>query len=329
MCALLVACGVVSCAAPGDEPASGSPEDSTREVTWTFTDVTGAAGIDFVHVNDASANRFLPETMGSGAAFADFDGDALPDVYLVNGAPLSSTGAGPGGRLYRNAGDGRFEDVSALSGLDGSFYGMGAAVADVDRDGAIDLFVTAVGQDRLFRNTGDRRFEDVTIGSGLDRSDGAFSTSAAFLDFDRDGDPDVFVCRYVAWSAETDLECRPDGVHRAYCTPERYPAIGNQLWRNDTSSRGIAFTEVSVESGIAAAEGKALGVAVFDHDGDGWPDVIVANDTVRNFLFRNRGDGTFDEIGVEAGIAYSESGAARGAWASTRATWTGTAGATS
>ena len=305
-------------------PASEDPPDAVETDTSVGQDAGGLhltridedAGIQFRHFNDASSRRRLPETMGAGVAFADFDGDGWADLFFVDGSHLeggdTTGGRTSGNQLYRNRGDGTFANATKGSGLEVPIYGMGVAVGDVDRDGALDLFVSAVGQDRLFRNRGDGRFEDVTAPAGLLHGATGFASSAAFLDYDHDGDLDLFAVRYVDWSPATDRECRPDGVHRAYCTPETYDPVTNQLWRNESDGERIRFVDVSRDSGVAAHAGKGLGVLVFDHDGDGWDDILVANDTERNFLFRNEGDGSFTEIGVEAGIAYSESGAARG-----------------
>ncbi len=273
-----------------------------------FSDITEAAGIRFRHFNGASANRYLPETMGSGAAFFDYDGDGRPDLYLVNGAPLTGdrSKARPGA-LYRNLDGTHFQDVTSAAGLGEPLYGMGAAVGDMDNDGHIDLFVSAVNGDRLYRNRGDGTFEDWTRKAGL--TENGFSSSAAFVDYDRDGYLDLFVGRYVEWSPRTDIPCSPDGSSRSYCTPEKYRGQTNRLYRNLGGGRFIDMTRTS---GIYSPEGKTLGVAVFDHNGDGWPDIAVANDTVRNMLYLNNGDGTFKEIGVETGMAFSESGAVRG-----------------
>lgn len=309
-----------------DRDAAGPGSVAVPMARSRFVDITETAGIDFAHANDASEDRLLPETMGAGAAFLDYDDDGLPDLFLVNGGRLphragtgserttagatSAAGDAPAaatGRLYRNLGQGRFADVTVGSGLDVPLYGMGAAVGDVDDDGHVDLVVTGLGRSLLFRNQGDGTFAEVGAAFGF--APRGFATSAAFLDYDRDGFLDLFVCRYVAWSPETDLVCRPDGVHRIYCTPESYPAVTNLLFRNEGGRR---FVDVSAAAGISAHPGKALGVVPLDGDGDGWPDLVVANDTERNVYFRNRGDGTFEEIGVPLGVAYSESGAPRG-----------------
>jgi hypothetical protein len=283
------------------------PAESSSRVDL-FTDITSSAGISFRHYNDASPRRLLPETMGAGVAVFDYDGDGRPDLFFVNGAPLAGSRAGaPTAALYRSSGNGRFEDVTRIAGVADPFYGMGAAVGDIDNDGDLDLFVSGVGEDRLYRNRGDGTFEDATEEMGL--VDSGFGSSAAFFDYDRDGFLDLFVGRYVQWSPQSDIPCIPDGVNRTYCTPEAYPGQSNRLYRN---VRGGRFEDVTARSGIRRPEGKTLGVAVLDHNRDGWPDLAVANDTVRNFLFVNNRDGTFTEAGVMTGMAYSESGATRG-----------------
>ena len=292
--------------APPITPAASPPPP--------FTDVTTEAGIRFVHHNGATERRYLPETMGAGAAFFDADGDGWPDLYLVNGLAveqLAQVAAGavvgaPTGALYRNRGDGTFEDVTTGSGLDVAFLGMGVAVGDIDDDGALDLYVTAVGGDHLFRNRGDGTFEEVSREWNVPRS--GFGSSAAFLDVDRDKDLDLFTGRYVEWSPEQDLRCSPDGEHRVYCTPEVYEAAPNLLLRN----QGRRFRDVSDEAGIVRTPGKTLGVVALDHDRDGRPDLAVANDTTANSLWINQQDGTFRDRGPDTGMAVAESGAARG-----------------
>ena len=299
----------LACTGPRGEPATdGARAAGVSALRAAFTDITASSGVDFVHTNGASGRRYLPETMGAGVAVFDYDGDRWPDLYFVNGAAVDGAAAdAPGGALYRNLGDGRFAEVGAEAGLGGAFLGMGAAVADVDNDGDLDLFVGGVGGDRLFRNRGDGSFEDATSAFGLD--DRGFGSSAAFADVDRDGWIDLFAGRYVTWSAASDQRCSPDGEHPSYCTPEAYPGTSNLLYRNVGGGR---FEDVTRRAGILLPEGKTLGVAPLDHDADGWPDLAVANDTARNFLFVNAGDGSFREVGVEEGIAYSPSGSTRG-----------------
>jgi enediyne biosynthesis protein E4 len=302
--ALLLSACSRTCPEPPPE-AVAAPE---QDLLPMFSDITRESGIDFTHFNAATDEKLLPETMGSGVAFFDFDGDGFPDIYLVNGAPLYGPNHDrPTGHLYRNRGDGTFEDVTAGSGLEDSFFGMGVAIGDFDNDGKIDLVLTATDYTRIYRNLGEGKFADVTREMRL-RAPG-YGASLAFLDYDRDGYLDLFVSRYVEWTRETDIPCRPDGIHQIYCTPEMYPAISNMLFKN---IEGKYFRDVSKESGISNYLGKALGIVVLDYNNNGWPDIAVANDTVRNFLFENQGDGTFREIGEVSGIAYSESGAARG-----------------
>jgi len=274
-----------------------------------FTDVTKEAGIAFTHNNGAFGKKYLPETMGSGCAFLDYDGDGRLDIYLANGADFPShrtKATYPA--LYRNLGNGKFEDVTEKAGLRQEFFGMGVASADYDNDGHADLFVTALGPARLYHNRGDGSFEEVSRAAGLHHD--AFGSSAAFLDYDKDGDLDLVALGYVVWSEAKDLTCTIDGTSKSYCTPESYQGEGPRLYRNEGNGR---FTDVSGPSGIANPSGKSLGVAILDFDGDGWPDVAVANDTQPNYLYRNNHDGTFAEVGRESGIAFSETGAARGA----------------
>ncbi len=286
-----------------------------------FTDITPSAGIDFVHENGAFGEKLLPETMGGGCAFLDFDSDGDPDILLVNSMrwPWDPRPKRPPATLalYRNDGTGRFENVTATSGLNVSLYGMGAAVGDYDNDGDPDLFVSALGPNRLFRNDGGR-FVDVTETMGVAGEQDAWSTSCGWFDYDNDGDLDLFVANYVVWSRKFDL-AQPftlTGQERAYGRPQDFPGTFPYLYRND----GDRFTEVGEAAGLHVRNpstgtpmAKSLGVLFGDPDDDGRLDIIVANDTVRNFLFRNRGDGTFEEIGRLAGVAFDIDGNARGA----------------
>ncbi len=286
-----------------------------------FTEVGEAAGIDFVHVNGAYGERLLPETMGSGVAVLDFDGDGLQDLLFVNarGWPWRKSAIQATQGLYRNLGNGRFADVTAGSGLALSFYGVGVAVADYDGDGHTDIFITALGENRLFRNTGKGTFEERSAYAGVSGAADAWSTSAAFLDYDRDGDLDLFVANYVRWSREIDLEVdyQLTGIGRAYGPPSNYEGTHNYLYRNDGEGR---FSDVSRAAGIevdnpatARAAGKGLAVVPLDVDADGWTDLAVANDTVGNFLYHNLGNGQFEEIGAQAGLAFDNQGNATGA----------------
>jgi hypothetical protein len=302
-------------------PAGLTGAEGPAPPEMRFTDVTRAAGIDFVHANGAVGQRLLPETMGGGVVFADLNADRLPDLLFVNSSSWPWTEGGAGGQtpgLYLNNGDGTFHNATPGSGLQKSFYGMGAAVGDVDGDGVPDVFFTAVGTNRLFRNLGGGRFEDVTAQAGVAGDADRWSTSAAFLDIDGDGDLDLFVTNYVQWSRDLDFEVdyRLDGIGRAYGPPTNFPGTQSYLYRNDGSGH---FEEIAQSAGIwvthpdtGAAEGKGLAVAVVDVDADGLPDVLVANDTVRNFYFHNLG-GHFEERGVDQGIAYDNMGHATGA----------------
>ena len=273
-----------------------------------YTDITRQSGIDFVHNNAATGEKYLPETMGSGAAFMDYDGDGWADVFLVNSTGWPGTSASPSSsRLYRNNRDGTFTDVTRQAGLDTNFFGMGVAVADYDNDGDPDLFVTALGPNHLYRNDGDGTFTEATAAAGIPPIDD-FSTSVAWSDYDLDGNADLFVVNYVRWSIEDDLYCTLDGTNKSYCTPESYEGASMRLYRNTGSGR---FEDATEASGLFDPTSKGMGIAVFDYDQDGWPDVMLVNDTEPNKLYRNRGDGTFAERGLLSGIAFDESGVAR------------------
>ena len=264
-----------------------------------FTDVTAAAGIDFEHFDGAAGEKLLPETMGSGAAFFDYDGDDDPDLFLVNSTSwphLPAAVPAPTSRLYANDGSGSFRDVSRAAGLELEMYGTGVAVGDYDADGRLDLFVAAVGANRLLRNT-PGGFVDVTTQAGVAGDPEEWSTGAAFFDADADGDLDLFVCNYVRWSRDIDIELdyRLTGVGRAYGPPVNYEGTFSYLYRNDGDG---TFTDVSEPAGIRVtnpatgfAAGKGLGVVPVDVEGDGLTDLLVANDTVRNFFFHNQGGG--------------------------------------
>jgi hypothetical protein len=291
----------------------------------TFTDVTQQAGIKFVHANGAVGKKLLPETMGGGCAFFDFDGDGDQDLLFVNslrrwpwdrkaGDPREATMA-----LYRNDGKGKFDDVTAGSGLDVSFYGMGAAVGDYDGDGRVDVFISALGANHLFHNEGGGKFRDVTGQAGVAGNDKEWSTSSGWVDYDNDGDLDLFVCNYVKWSREYDegQDFQLTGGGRAYGRPQNFEGTFPYLYRNEGNGK---FTEVAEAAGMHvrnAATGvptaKSLGVVFTDVDQDGWIDFIVANDTVQNFLFRNLGNGKFSEVAAQTGIAFDMNGNARGA----------------
>jgi hypothetical protein len=271
-----------------------------------FVDVTQSAGVRFKHVNGATGKKYLPETMGSGAAFLDFDGDGFQDILLVNSTNWpGQKGPRSTPALYRNNRTGSFTDVTKAKGLDIEMYGMGVAAADYDNDGRIDIYLTGLGGNHLFHNVGGR-FVDVTAKAGV--SNGGFSTGAAFLDYDKDGKLDLFVLNYVEWSIEKDLHCTLNGKTKSYCTPESYKGQSAALYRN----RGDGtFEDATKRAGLLNPASKALGVTMLDFDSDSWPDLFVANDTQPNRLYRNNGDGTFKDVGTSAGIAFSEAGVAR------------------
>jgi len=272
-----------------------------------FTDVTAASGIKFRHVNGAFGKKFLPETLGSGCAFLDYDNDGWQDILLINSTHFpSQTGAAGYPALYHNNKNGTFTDVTREAGLAVEMYGMGVAAADYDNDGNVDIYVTALGQNRLFRNQGGGKFKDVSAAAGVAHE--GFSTGAMWLDYDRDGHLDLFVADYVEWTAANDLFCSLDGKSKSYCTPESYKGRSPTLYHN----RGDGtFEDVTKKAGLLDPASKALGVALIDVDDDGWPDIFVANDTQPNRLYRNRRDGTFQDMGMTAGVAFNEAGVAR------------------
>jgi hypothetical protein len=329
-----------------------------------LTDVTRASGIATTHQNGAAGRKFLPETMGAGAAFLDYDNDGDQDLLLVHGL-LPGGGGNRWATLYRNDGTGRFTDVSLATGLQPNTaqgtglkaqaasaqaqgsglraqtasaqaqgsglraqttsagaaspdrqmppadvplrYGMGVAAADMDNDGWTDVVLTSVGGITLLRNERGQRFADVTTRAGL-AGHRAFSTCAVWVDVDRDGLVDLLVCNYVQWTPQTDLYCSADGKQKTYCTPQAYRGSTSWLFRNLGQGR---FADVTARAGLFDVTGKALGATVLDHDGDGWPDLFVANDTVPNRLYRNNHDGTFSELGLQSGVAFSTDGRAR------------------
>ena len=273
-----------------------------------FTDVTGAAGIHFKHNTGAYGGKLLPETLGAGCAFLDYDADGWQDLLLVNSMDWPGHSRQRSTlKLYRNNRNGTFTDVTHAAGLDIEMYGMGVAVGDYNNDGFPDILITCVGQNRLFKNTGKGNFVDVTNSSRLGKRE-AFSTSALWLDYDRDGLLDLFVCNYVKWSPEHDVFCSQDGKHKSYCTPEAY--VGQTCWLFHNRGNGT-FEDVTASSGIFDSSSKSLGVAMLDYDENGWPDLLVANDTQPNKLYRNQQNGTFKDVALEAGIAFSAEGKAR------------------
>jgi enediyne biosynthesis protein E4 len=273
----------------------------------SFKDITRQAGIQFVHNNGAHGKKYLPETMGPGCAFIDYDNDGYPDILLINGRDLEPSARHTTLKLYHNNGNGTFTDVTAKSGLALEMFGLGVAVGDFDNDGFDDIFITALGQSHLFRNSGKGTFADVTKSAGL-MGPNEFSTSAAWLDYDRDGRLDLVVGNYVQWTAKTDIYCTLDGTKKSYCTPEAYKGASVRLWHNLGNGR---FEDATAKTGLFDVTSKSLGIAISDVNADGWPDIVIANDTQPNKLYVNDGHGKFTESAVGAGIAFSEDGVAR------------------
>lgn len=320
---------------PGESKTDLNAPELPRAVaevpTVKFTDITAEAGINFTHVNGAHGDKLLPETMGGGVAFFDFDTDGAADVLFVSGQewPWHQGKAESGKQkvemsrgavaLYRNDGRGHFTDVTAGSGLDASFYGTGVAVGDYDNDGLVDVLVTGVGENHLFHNLGGGKFEDVSARAGLANEPTRWSTSAAFVDYDNDGRMDLFICNYVKWSREIDqgVNYTLAGIGRAYGPPLNFEGSFPLLYHNEGGGK---FRDVSRAAGLQitnAATGapiaKSLGVAPVDLNNDGWIDFVVANDQVQNFVFSNRHNGTFAEVGAQSGVAFDPYGLARGA----------------
>jgi hypothetical protein len=276
--------------------------------TVKFQDVTRAAGIHFVHNNGAFGKMWLPEAMGSGVAFIDYNNDGWPDILLINGKDW------PGHfrrhtymALYRNNHDGTFTDVTRQAGLDVEMYGMGVAIGDYDNDGCDDIFVSALGQSHLFHNNCNGTFTDVTKKAGL-WGPNEFSTGAAWVDYDRDGYLDLLVANYVQWTPATDIYCTLDGKTKSYCTPQAYKGTSLRLWHNNGNG---TFTDVTKQAGLYDPTSKSLGIAILDANQDGWPDIFVSNDTEPNKLYINNKNGTFTEKAVMSGVGFSETGVAR------------------
>jgi hypothetical protein len=277
--------------------------------TIRFRDITSQAGIHFTHNNGSFGKKWLPETMGPGCAFIDYDNDGYPDILLVNGEdwPGHPHAGATTPKLYHNNRNGTFTDVTRQSGLAVPMFGLGVAVGDFDNDDFDDLFITALGQSHLFHNNGNGTFTEVTTTAGM-WGPSEFSTSAAWVDYDRDGKLDLVVANYVRWSEQTDLYCTLDGAHKSYCTPESYKGTSVRLWHNLGNGK---FEDATQKAGLGDPTSKSLGITVLDYNADGWPDILIANDTQPNKLYLNKKDGTFEERGVPSGIAFSEDGVAR------------------
>jgi enediyne biosynthesis protein E4 len=286
-----------------------------------FTDITDQVGIRFEHFNGAFGKKWMPETTGGGCAFLDFDRDGKEDILLINSGQFNTPAATYKSRdtrtrvtLYRNRGDGAFEDVTAKSGLRVTGYAQGVCVGDFDNDGRHDIYVTCLGPNYLFRNQGDGKFEDVTARAGVAgvKVNGSlewkWGSSCAWVDYDRDGSLDLFVCNFVEWSPELDVFCGNKGGKKDYCAPDAYKGLPNTLYHNN---RDGTFTDVSIPTQIAEYIGKAWGIAVWDFNSDGWPDIAIANDRQPNFFFINHEGKYFSEEASSIGIALSESGHAK------------------
>ena len=292
----LLFCGLLVAQGRGTKPATPP----------LFADVTTKAGIEFVHKSGASSEKYMVETFGSGVAWIDYDNDGFPDLYFVNGAP------GTANALYHNNKDGTFTDVTARagvaanSGANAKSYKTGVAVGDYDNDGYLDLYVTAFGPNTLYRNNGDGTFRDVTAAAGVAGPSTEWSTSTGFFDYDRDGRLDLYVVNYLDYRLEENLYCglRKAG-YRMYCHPTQFDGMADRLYHNNGDG---TFTDVSKKAGIANPAGKGLGVTFCDFDRDGDTDIYVANDTVRNFLYRNNGDGTFTDVAYAAGVGFDPNG---------------------
>jgi hypothetical protein len=310
---------------PNAAVTESSKTTAAAPITISFSDVTAQAGIKFKHVNGAFGKKWFPETMGSGLAWIDYDGDGYQDLFLVNSrewtadekARSKTISLNPGGsitcKLYHNNGNGTFTDVTEKAHLNIPMYGMGVCVGDYDNDGHPDLYVTGLGRNYLFHNNGDGTFTDVTEKTGV--KDSGWSTSAAWVDYDKDGHLDLVVCHYVKWSPADDI-MEPKNGHPTYTTPAKYTGEPLTLYHNDGKGH---FTELSGKAGLhlrgdgSIAQGKSLGITICDYDNDGWPDFAIANDTEPNYLFHNEKNGTFKETGLETGMAFGDTGAARGA----------------
>jgi hypothetical protein len=286
------------------QPASEKPRPSGP---IEFVDVTAQAGIHFKHNSGAFGKKYLPETMGSGVCFLDYDNDGWQDIFFVNSMDWPEHKNGKSyPALYHNNHDGTFTEVTREAGLAIESYGLGCAVGDYDNDGLEDLYLTTVGSNHLFHNLGNGKFADVTAKAGV--ASPGFSASAVWFDYDNDGKLDLFVTHYIEWSVEKDQYCSLDNKNKSYCTPQTYKGESSRLYHN--KGNGI-FEDVTKRAGLLDPSSKALGVALLDYDNDGWMDLFVTNDTEPNKLYHNNHDGTFTDVGVNVGVAFSDSGRVR------------------
>lgn len=315
-CVLNSACRQPAPTAPGATVAdnsiqtpspSASPSSPRPSGPVEFTDVSAPAGIHFKHNSGAFGKKYLPETLGAGGGFLDYDNDGWQDILLVNSMDWPEHKTTKSFlALYHNNQDGTFTDVTRQAGLAVEMYGIGVALADYDNDGNDDIYITCVGPNHLFRNLGGGKFADVTGKVGV--GDPGFSTSAVWFDYDNDGKLDLFVANYVDWTVEKDQLCSLDGKNKSYCTPQTYNGQSPTLYHNKGNG---TFENVTQRAGLSDPTCKSLGVALLDYNGDGWLDLFVANDTEPNKLYKNNGNGTFTDEAVTAGVAFSEAGTAR------------------
>ena len=290
--------------------STGNSESADAKPIVHFTDVAQKVGLTApVIFGGESTKKYIIETTGTGVAIFDYDNDGWPDIFVVNGTKLEGlpSGKAPTSHLYRSNHDGTFTDVTEKAGLTHTGWGQGVCVGDYDNDGFEDLYVTYYGKNVLYHNNGNGTFTDVTKSAGM-FGPNEFSTSAAWVDYDRDGKLDLVVANYVQWSEQTDLYCTLDGAHKSYCTPESYKGTSLRLWHNLGGGR---FEDATQKAGLGDPTSKSLGIAILDYNADGWPDILIANDTQPNKLYLNKKDGTFEERGVTSGIAFSEDGVAR------------------
>jgi len=293
---------------PRSSKGAAAPSQARPAGPIEFQDVTAQAGIHFKHNSGAFGKKYLPETMGSGVCVLDYDNDGWQDILFVNSMdwPGHKGAAKSYPALYHNNKDGTFTDVTREAGLAVESYGLGCAVADYDNDGFEDIYITAVGSNHLFRNLGNGKFADVTVKAGV--ADPGFSTSAVWFDYDNDGKLDLFVTHYIDWSIAKDQCCTLDNKNKSYCTPQTYKGESSTLFHNKGDG---TFENVTRRAGLHDPTSKSLGVAMLDYDNDGWMDLFVANDTEPNKLYHNNHDGTFTDVAVQVGVAFSESGRVR------------------